>query len=658
MCGIAGLVKFDASPDRAKALVAAMTERIRHRGPDGGGISAHADATVGMARLAIVDVGHGHQPMANEDGSVVIVYNGEVYNAPALRERLQRDGVTFRTRSDTEVILRLYERDPAHVEEHLVGMWAFAVHDRRRRRLVLSRDRFGIKPLFVADAGCALAFASELRCFDRDLPPFSKLFTIDHEAAHAMVSWSYVPEQRTIYQGVHRLQPGCRLTVDLATGARDARPYWTLRPSDEAARVGSLDEACEHVEALLRRAVREHLESDVPVATFLSGGIDSSLITAYAHEISPSPVRAYSIGFAERQFDESPYARETAARIGVPIDVDTFDQEKARTRVADALLAYDEPFGDSSGLATYLLSQHVGRRFKVALGGDGGDEVFAGYPRYALARLRRPFAATPRLRDAFAGAFARLPPRYEHPYGWSRLVRKGHRISNVLEGSDADAYVRFTQFASLARTAALMRQPASTATFEDAARARFNTGRGSQLQKSLAADLSSVLCNDMLVKVDRASMACSLEVRVPFLDHRVVEFGLGLPEMYTLGTGPKPFTGKRVLRTLHERRFGPALARRKKQGFSVPVRAWLQGPFQGACERLFDKQRLDHYGILSSAELSSGRFRRWVDGCDPWIAWHVFALAAWCEATLGDGPDALRELLGEEVSPARLQACS
>ena len=644
MCGIVGIIGLDASLERSQRLVSAMAERIRHRGPDGGGIVGHPDATIGMTRLAIVDVGNGHQPMANDDESIVIVYNGEIYNAPALRRELEQRGVRFRTRSDTEVILRLYEQDPDDVERHLVGMWAFAIHDRRRRRVVLSRDRFGIKPLFITDSGNAIAFASELRCFDRSLEPFARLFTISHDAAHAMVSWSYVPESGSIYEGVRRLAPATRLTIDLASGARETTTYWVLEPSEEASRVQSLEEACEKVEFLLRRAVKEHLESDVPVATFLSGGIDSSLVTAYAHDISSAPLKAYSIGFEESSFDESPFARATAAKIGVPIFVETFDEKKALAKLPDALLAYDEPFGDSSSLATYLLSHHVARDFKVALGGDGGDEVFAGYKKYMVVRLRRPFASTPGIRNALGGALGRVPVRHDRTHRWTELLRTLRRVARGLEGPDSHVYTQLTQVAPLARTEVLMRRPASAIRFEEEAHARFERARGSELQKTLAADLGSMLCNDMLVKVDRASMSCSLEARVPFLDHRLVEFGVGLPEAYTLGKSGRRFSGKRVLRTLHERRFGPELANRKKQGFGVPVEKWLRGPFNHACEWLFDEKRLDRFGILSTAELSHGRFRKW-GATDPWILWHVFALAAWCEATLGEGPDALRAAL-------------
>jgi asparagine synthase (glutamine-hydrolysing) len=648
MCGIVGLLGFDAPLERARSIVSAMNEHIHHRGPDGEGLIAHPDATLAMKRLAIVDVVHGQQPMANEDDSVVLVYNGEIYNAPELRRGLERRGVQFRTRSDTEVILRLYEQDPESVEGHLVGMWAFAIHDRKRRRVVLSRDRFGIKPLFVADTGGALAFASELRCFDRSLEPFARLFAIDHDAAHAMVSWSYVPEAASIYKGVSRLPPGSRLTVDLDSGKRALRAYWTLTPAPEAERVRSLGEACEGTEALLRRAVKEHLESDVPVATFLSGGIDSSLITAYANDHAPGTIKAYSIGFAEAQFDESPFARQTADKLGVPINVAMFDEATARARLPDALLAYDEPFGDSSSLATYLLSSHVARDYKVALGGDGGDEVFAGYKKYLVVKLRSPLSSTPRLRNAIGEALGRVPVYYDRTRKWTELLRTTRRLSRGLSGSDAHVYAQLTQVAPLASVAPLMRVPADPARFEREALARFERAAGSELQRTLACDLGSTLCNDMLVKVDRASMACHLEARVPFLDHRVAEYGVGLPSAYTLGDSARRWSGKRVLRTLHERRFGAELANRKKQGFGVPVEKWLRGPFDNACERLFERARLDRYGILSSDELSNGGFRRWI-GDAPIVVWHAFALAAWCEATLGDGPGALRELLASST---------
>jgi asparagine synthase (glutamine-hydrolysing) len=642
MCGIVGLVAWNKGTEEARGVVTAMAERIRHRGPDGGGVIAHADATLGMTRLAIVDVEHGHQPMANEDESIVMVYNGEVYNAPELRAQLESEGVHFRTRSDTEVILRLYERNPDRVEEHLVGMWAFAIHDRKRRRVTLSRDRFGIKPFFVVDRGGAIAFASELRCFDRALAPFAEAFQIDHGAAHGMITWSFTPHDSTIYRGVHRLPPASRLQIDLDTGKRTARTYWHLVPSAAAGAIRHIDDACAELDPMLRRAVREHLESDVPIATFLSGGIDSSLISGYALEESSRPIKAFTIGFHEKEFDESPFARETAARLGVPIDVAMFDEQTAISKVADVLAAYDEPFGDSSSLATYLLSSHVAKGYKVALGGDGGDEIFAGYyGKYRVVKLRRPFQRVPRLRNGLAWAMAQPRMPDSAPSLVKELVRQGQRLARGLGGSDDFVFAELGKHASFARTAPLMRQPVDGEAFLETTRAHFREASGTELQRYLACDLENSLSNDMLVKVDRASMACHLEARVPFLDHRVVEFGVGLREELTLGTN-----GKRVLRVLHERRFGKELANRKKRGFGVPVQRWLTTAFDGACERLFEKSRLDRHGVLSSAELSNGGYRKWRDS-DPMILWHVLALAAWCEIYLGGGKAELQQIFQE-----------
>ena len=639
MCGIVGIAGVGLHEERAREHVVAMASRIHHRGPDGGGVDAHEDVAIGMKRLSIVDLANGNQPMFSDDGKIALVYNGEVYNAPALRADLQARGVKFHTRSDTEVILRLYEQDPSSVEEHLVGMWAFAIHDRRRKHLVLSRDRFGIKPLFVAAKGRALAFASELQAFDRSLSALAGCFEVDRSAAHAMLAWGYVPENATIYSGVERLPPAHRLTLDLASGERRLRRYWSLEPDRQAARVKTLDEACELVEPVLRRAVHEHLESDVPVATFLSGGIDSSLVTAYAAE--RATIRAYTIGFKERRFDESPHAKKTADAIGVPLQVEILDESSAFAHLSDALIAYDEPFGDSSSLATLLLSRHVVRDYKVALGGDGGDETFAGYAKYRIVRARRWVGRVPFGRRIAHAMLSGLPSRTDRTSRYSNFVRVASKLGRGMVKNEVEAYVALTELGTLARTSALIAGGVSKASrFERLAMDRFDGAPGTPLQRASIADLENPLPNDMLTKVDRASMAVSLEARVPFLDHRLASIGIGLPERFTLGTN-----GKRVLRALHERRFGRELAQRGKWGFGVPVERWLSTSLAPACDRLFDRARLERFGILSPEALSNGRHREWVSS-DPILLWHAFALAAWCEITLGDGPDALRETLG------------
>ncbi len=638
MCGIVGLVGSALGEDGSRSVVAAMAARIHHRGPDGGGIAAHPEATIGMKRLAIVDLAMGNQPMFSRDGNIALVYNGEIYNAPSLRAELERRGVVFETRSDTEVLLRLYELDPTSIEEHLVGMWAFAIHDRRRRTVVLSRDRFGIKPLFVAARGRVVGFASELRAFDRSFEPLAPCFEVDRSAAHAMLAWGYVPENATIFRGVERVPPAHRVTIDLETGERRTTPYWRLTPSVDAARTRTIGDACDLVDAALARAVKEHLESDVPVATFLSGGIDSSLVTAYAAE--HTQLKAYTIGFRERRFDESPHARKTANALGVPLQVDILDEDLARAQLCEVLTAYDEPFGDSSSLATFLLCRHVARDYKVALGGDGGDEVFAGYKKYRIVRVRRWLDRVPGARGAAAQVLSRLPPSVDRSSAWSDLLRVGSKLGRGLVPDDAEAYVALTQLGTLGATAALVGGATEASRFELSAVERFRAASGTPLQRAAAADFHNPLPNDMLTKVDRASMACSLEARVPFLDHRLAEIGVGLPERFTLGG-----RGKRVLRELHERRFGKALAQRGKWGFGVPVERWLATSLASACDELFRASRLERFGLLSPAALSNGRHRTWLESA-PIVLWHAFALAAWCEVTLGDGPDALRAMLG------------
>ena len=639
VCGIAGVARLDAELDVVRLLLGRMCAAVVHRGPDGGGTAIHPDAALGMTRLAIVDVEHGHQPMITDDDQIALVFNGEIYNAPALRADLEKKGVHFRTRSDTEVILRLYQRDPLSVEDHLRGMWAFAIHDRRRRRLILSRDRFGIKPLYVATGSRSIAFASEMGALRvlADRKELAGAFELDRGAAHAMLSWSYIPGEATIFSGVRKLAPATRLTLDLQTGISETRAYYTLTPSDDATRVSSIDEACALVEPMLESAVKEHLESDVPIATFMSGGIDSSLVAAYAAAASTRPLTGYSIGFREPRFDESPFARDTAARLGIELTVVYLDETAARASLADALLAYDEPFGDSSSLATFLLSSVVSRQHKVALGGDGGDEVFAGYRKHRVIRLREAFGRAPSVRDGIADLLMRIPARTDRTSSLAEALRTTRRLARGLGGADAAAYLALTQIAPLLKTAALVRAPADVSIFEQPILDVFEHTSGSQLRRTLSSDLANVLPNDMLVKVDRASMACHLEARVPLLDHRIVEIGVGLPEEFTL-RGP----GKRVLRTLHERRFGAKLAKRGKQGFGVPVERWLRGPLEHACQQLFSKASVGRFGIFSD-ELAQS-WQKWARN-DPQILWNCFALAAWCEATLGDGPDALRRIV-------------
>ena len=375
--------------------------------------------------------------------------------------------------------------------------------------------------------------------------------------------------------------------------------------------------------------MKEHLESDVPLAAFLSGGIDSSLVLAYALE--HGAVKPFTIGFREKTFDESPFARAVAEQLGVDLHVETLDENAARDAVPEALAAYDEPFGDSSSLATYLLAKVVAQTHKVALGGDGGDEVFAGYKKHRIIAIRSMVQGAPLLRDLAARALLALPSRTDRTTRIGELLRTVKRVARGLHGSDAAAYVALSQVGAMEKTAALVAKPADPErfalpvlrAFADAER-RAPRGQG-QLFGHLSCDRASPLPNDMLVKVDRATMARHLEARVPLLDHRIAEAGVGLSAKYTLGK-----TGKVVLKELYRRRFGEALANRKKQGFGVPVEKWLRGHLAPECDRLFDAQRIERHGILNAAALGSGRWREWA-ARDPQLLWHAFALASWCE---------------------------
>jgi asparagine synthase (glutamine-hydrolysing) len=309
----------------------------------------------------------------------------------------------------------------------------------------------------------------------------------------------------------------------------------------------------------------------------------------------------------------------------------------------DALCAYDEPFGDSSSLATYLLSQVVARTHKVALGGDGGDEIFAGYRKHRIVSMWDAVDRLPGARRAIAATLARLPSRTDRTSRWGELLRTVRRVARGLEGRDVDGYVALTQVASLAATAPMVVRPAGPIFVTEVA-ARFEAAPGARLQRTLVADLGNVLPNDMLTKVDRASMACHLEARVPLLDHRIVEAGLGLPARFTLGR-----RGKEVMRALFARRFPAPLASRRKQGFGVPVERWLRTELSGACRRLFARDRLERFGVLAPSALSGGAHEQWL-ATHPYLVWHAFALAAWCEVHLGAGAGALREILDDRSS--------
>jgi asparagine synthase (glutamine-hydrolysing) len=640
MCGIAGVVAADWSRGRTEAAVTAMCNAILHRGPDDHGMRWESGVGLGMRRLSIVDVAGGHQPLSNEDGTLWIVFNGEIYNAPELRQKLLARGHRFRTRSDTEVIVHLYEEEGLHFADEMRGMWALAIHDTRTGRLILSRDRVGIKPLFVHCRGAQTVFASELRALraiDGELG--AGALDWDPAAAQAMLSWSYVPGNSTIYKSVRSVEPGTHEVIG-SGGAIMRRRYWQLAPNDDAARVRTMSEAVEVTDAELRRAVREHLESDVPVGAFLSGGIDSGLVAAYAAESAPT-LSTFSVGFDNPTFDESPYAQAVARALGSQHVLHRMGDKDVYGALVDVLVRCDAPFGDSSLIATWAVSRVAARTHKVVLSGDGGDEVFAGYVKHSIVRWRDRLHGLPSVTFRAADLLLRgLPQSRERRT--TDFVRKLRRAVGALGVSPEAGYAALTRIASLDETRSLMAPPIVDSPFQEYVERMFLGAPGDdELAKTLSTDVAIVLPNDMLAKVDQASMLNSLETRVPLLDHRLIEVGWSLPERFKLG----PQRGKLVLRELFRRRYGDRLANRPKQGFQVPVESWLDGPLAPALEWVFSGKRLERHGLLRP-ECFDAEGRRALQVSRPLLLWNAFCLAIWCEVSVGAiDQDELRDIL-------------
>lgn len=595
MCGLAGLFSPRGETDAAlTALTESMCDRIVHRGPDDSGTwtDAASGIALGFRRLSIIDLSPlGHQPMASASGRYRITFNGEVFNFAELREELHRAGASFRGHSDTEVILAAFEAwGIDRAVTRFVGMFAMAVWDTQERALTLIRDRLGIKPLHVAQLPDGIAFASELKSL-AVLPGFTR--DVDPDALALYLRYLYVPAPLSIYRGVRKLPAGHLLTIrDPRAPLPASRPFWSL---DEVVRrgranlfTGTAEEAAAELDRQLGAAVRLRMVADVPLGALLSGGIDSTVVVAMMQEASARPVRTFTIGFEEAEYDEAPHARAVAAHLGTA-------HEELRVTGRDALALvprlpemFDEPLADASQLPTFLVSELARRSVTVALSGDGGDELFAGYNRYAYGmRVLPRFGALPRpvRRLAAVGTRALGPGTWDRLYaavpgGRHRLVgEKLHKIGHLLS-ADGEAAMYRSLLSAWQEPGAVLRHATPTL---DPSHAIF--GRGSPpalLARMMLADQSVYLPDDLLAKVDRASMAVSLEVRVPILDHRVVEFSWTLPDHYKLRDG----VTKWPLRQVAYRRVPAALLERPKMGFTVPIDAWLRGPLRPWAEDL------------------------------------------------------------------------
>jgi asparagine synthase (glutamine-hydrolysing) len=650
MCGIAGILRPPGRDDACALSEAAarMAGTLDHRGPDDGGTWSDpvAGVALGFRRLAIVDLSPlGHQPMESDSGRYVIVFNGEIYNFGDLRKKLEREGGGgFRGRSDTEVLLRAVERWGLGVAlERCIGMFAFALWDRKQRLLHLVRDRVGEKPLYFGRAGGTFLFGSELKAL-RAYAGFDA--EIDRDVLGVYMRRGYIPAPYSIYKNINKLTPGTVLTVDARDLNADREPvaYWSAARAVEAGAAdpfrGGDGEAAEALDQLLRDAVGKQMVADVPLGAFLSGGIDSSTVVALMQSQSPKPVKTFTSGFDEEGFDEAAHARAVAGHLGTQHTELYLRPAEAMALVPLIPSLFDEPYADSSQIPTYLLSQLARQSVTVSLSGDGGDELFGGYSWYSRARS---LWGTGRwipgpIRRLTGNAIAGLTPEHcdrilyaIRPFLPGRL-RKGAsgdrlgKLAEILANMDGPESVHWQLAAKWSRPSSVVLD--SSESGPSASAAVMGPPRGGHMSRLMYLDFVNYLPDDILAKVDRTSMAVSLESRAPLLDHRVVEFAWRIPEAMKLRDG----RGKWLLRQVLYKYVPPALVDRPKMGFCVPIDTWLRGPLRDWAEDLLHPDRLRAEGFFDPAPIR----RTWeehLSGRRNWQGqlWCVLMFQAWLD---------------------------
>jgi asparagine synthase (glutamine-hydrolysing) len=641
MCGIAGYLASSThrqSPDQLAEIARAMDDSLAHRGPDGHDvwIDPEADLALIHRRLAIVDLTPaGAQPMVSANGRFVITYNGEVYSHLQIRPELEARGIRFRGHSDTEVILEsIVQHGMKATAERLIGMFALAVWDRQERTLTLARDRVGIKPLYWAKFGERFMFGSELKAL-RACPGWSP--RIRAQAVAAFMRHNYIPAPHTIYEDVYKLEPGTILT--LRPGKEPVfEKFWDARQVASAGLRNRLRDddttLIDRMEHLLTDAVGKRMMADVPLGAFLSGGIDSSLVVALMKASNAGPVKTFSIGFENMEFNEAPHAAAIARHLGTEHTELTVTAREALEVVPRLADMYDEPFADSSAIPTYLVSAMTRKYVTVALSGDGGDELFAGYNRYQLAsRFDRTLSGIPMaLRKILAAGVTSVEPKSWDRLG--RLVPKGrlppmlgdklHKAASVLDAPDGGAlYRRLVSHWEPAEIMPEVTEPRGLLC-DGSVRSEFPD----LLDRMQFLDLVTYLPDDILTKVDRASMAIALEARVPLLDHRVIELAWQLPHSVKIRNG----VSKWLLRQILYRHVPRHLLERPKMGFAVPLGDWLKGPLRAWTENLISEKKLRESGLFD-AHLVRRRWEEHLSGRRNWqyLLWDVLMFEAWRE---------------------------
>jgi len=586
MCGIYGFTRADPDSDGDRAILENMARVNVHRGPDDQGSLLTGEIALGMRRLSIIDLAGGHQPISSEDGSVHVVQNGEIYNYRELREELLQRGHRFRTQSDTEVILHLYEDFGCDCLEHLRGMFAIALWDERRKQLLLARDRLGIKPLYYTSRGGILVFASELKALLQH-PRVAR--ELDLTAIDQYLTYLYIPSPRTIFRKIHKLSPGHRLIW--SEGTFRVERYWDLKFEREPAH-RKLDEAAEELRSILLESVRAHLVADVPLGALLSGGLDSSSVVALMSAAGYQP-KTFSIGFGQKNYDELGFAGAVARRYGTVHHEEVVEPEAAQ--ILPALVWHlDEPFADTSAIPTFAVARMARNHLKVVLSGDGGDELFAGYSWLRQSRMAGRMATLPRWMRRVLASRVRGFGR-----GGSILDKVGRVARDSLAAPETGFTRRVSCWTDLLKSSCYGTEllKAGESTHGELLSILEDDRLGDFGSRMLFADTRRYLPDDCLSKVDRMTMAHGLEARVPLVDHRVAEFTARLPFQWKL----RGMTTKFILKRAMEPYLPGITLRQRKQGFAVPVDDWLRGPLGGEARRFLLSSRFRERNLFRPA---------------------------------------------------------
>ncbi|MBE9573020.1 MAG: asparagine synthase (glutamine-hydrolyzing) [Proteobacteria bacterium] len=618
MCGIAGIAVFDGAPSPTWEQLKAMCDTLSHRGPDEEGMDIRNNVAIGMRRLSIIDVKGGSQPIFNEDRSIRTVFNGEIYNFRELRRELESMGHVFLTKTDTEVIVHAYEEYGSDFPKYFNGMFAFVLHDSAKRKLFLVRDHIGIKPLYYSFNGKYIVWGSEIKALlasgliERDL---------DIDALGEFLAWEYVPGNGTLLKAVRKLEPGEMIEINLDCPICNPQAYWDVPMPPDSSSMTAVEWE-EAIDLKIRECVRRQLVSDVSLGAFLSGGVDSSLIVA-----SMGNARTFSIGFDDPSYNELKWARKVAAHLGVD-HVDAIIKPDVVNLFEHLMYYMDDPIGDFSIFPTYLVSQHARKHVTVTLSGDGGDELFGGYETYLAEGKAQQYAYVPAFfrKKIIEPLVKSLKPR---PIK-KGLVNKAKRFVEGLEHPVDLSHARWRIFAGEAIRRELFTDDALAELVTPVAshilKLFHRAGNRQPLNRSLYVDLKSYLCDNCLVKVDRMSMAVSLEARVPFLDKELVELAFCVPDHLKVSNGKTKVLLKRVA----ARHVPAACVYRPKEGFSIPIKNWLSNELRPLMEELLDNRLIEEEGLFRAPIIERLKREHMVGLANhSHILWSLMVFQAW-----------------------------